>query len=64
MPLQGKVMRIALGGFLEPIEHFERRGTVIFVTEGVEHDKRNPPLHLKQYVIYRSDDLRAGNMFY
>jgi hypothetical protein len=33
-----------MGGFLEPIGHLERRGAVIFVTMGVEHDKQNPPL--------------------
>ena len=50
MPLQGKVMRIALGGFLEPIEHFERIGTVISVSKGIEHDKRNPPLQKNGYL--------------
>jgi hypothetical protein len=33
-----------LGGFLEPIGHFERIGTVISITKGFEHDERNPPL--------------------
>ena len=41
-----RIERVKSGGFLEPIAHFERRRAVIFVTEGVEHDKRNPPLHI------------------
>jgi hypothetical protein len=39
-------MRIALGGFLQPIGHFERRRTVIFIAKGVELDERNPPLQV------------------
>jgi hypothetical protein len=31
-----------MGGFLEPIGHFERKRTVISVTKGIERDKRNP----------------------
>ena len=38
--------RIKPSGFLEPTEHSERRRAVIFLTKGVEHDKRNPPLHI------------------
>ena len=36
----GGSSRAKLGRFLEPIEHFERRRTVTFVTKGVEYDKR------------------------
>ena len=40
-----------MGGFFEPIGHFERRKTVIFVSKGVELDERNPPLQNAHYVI-------------
>jgi len=38
------------GGFLEPIDHFERRRTFISMTKGIELDKLNPPLQKNGYL--------------
>lgn len=39
-----------MGGFLQPIGHFERIKTVISVTEGIERDERNSPLQENGYL--------------
>jgi hypothetical protein len=35
---------MAMGGFFQPIESFGRRRNAIFVTNGIDYSKRNPPL--------------------
>jgi hypothetical protein len=49
-----------MGGFLEPIGHFERKRPLSLIAKGVELDERNPPLQVTTQICRLSQLRKLG----